>query len=310
MTRLLCLVLLIALMPPATHAQSSADKPVAPAGFDLQGHRGARGLAPENTLPAFRKALDLGVTTLELDVVISQDGTVVVSHEPWMNADLCTTPDGERIPDHKEQSHNLYQMAYDTIAAYDCGSLQNPRFPDQQTRPAKKPLLREVIAMAEEYADLGGRDRPVFYNIETKSRPSWEGTFHPAPDTFAEAVVAVVQETGITRRATIQSFDPRTLRVVHAMERPIRTALLIARSAHPGLPEAVEQLGFTPHIYSPDHRLVDTDLLNAAHERGMQVIPWTVNDPDTIQRLIALGVDGLITDYPDRGMRLVPSEGE
>ena len=307
MTRLLFFALLV-LMPLSLHAQPSADGPLSPAGFDLQGHRGARGLAPENTLPAFRKALDLGVPTLELDVVVSQDGKVVVSHEPWMNAAICTTPDGERIAEGDEPSHNLYQMPYDSIAAYDCGSLQNPRFPEQQTEPAKKPLLREVIAMAEEYVDLRGRDRPVFYNIETKSRPSWEGTFHPDPETFAQAVMRVVEETGVVRRATIQSFDPRTLQVVHAMERPVRTALLIVRSANPGLPDAVAQLGFTPHIYSPDHRLVDADLIDAAQERGMQVIPWTVNAPDTMQRLIEGGVDGLITDYPDRGMRLADED--
>ena len=290
------------LMPSPSAAQSAPS--LTPSTFDLQGHRGARGLAPENTLPAFRKALTLGVTTLELDVVISQDGSVVVSHEPWMNPTICTTPDGERIPG-DGQSHNLYQMTYDEIAAYDCGSRQHPRFPEQETTPATKPQLRDVIAMAEEHVDLGGRDRPVFYNIETKSRPSWEGTFHPNPQTFAQAVIDVVKETGVARRVTIQSFDPRTLQAVHAMDVPVRTALLISRTYNPGLPAAIEQLGFTPDIYSPDYRLVDADLLQQAHERGMQVIPWTVNETDEMERLIERGVDGLITDYPNRAVRLI-----
>lgn len=311
LTVLLVLVLASLIMPTDAAAQpasgsSAGDAPLTPAGFDLQGHRGARGLAPENTLPAFRKALDLGVTTLEMDVVISQDGRVVVSHEPWMNPAICTTPNGERIPDDEAQSHALYRMPYAEIAAYDCGSLQHPRFPEQEPESAKKPLLSEVIAMAEEAVDLGGRDRPVFYNIETKSRPSWEGAFHPDPKTFAQAVVDVVEDAGVARRATVQSFDPRTLRGVHRMDVPVRTALLVARSQEMGLAGALGQLGFTPHIYSPDHRLVTERLLRKASERGVQVIPWTVNAPDRMQHLVALGVDGLITDYPNRALSVVP----
>jgi glycerophosphoryl diester phosphodiesterase len=300
----LVVLLVTTLAPPMSAAQSSSDSALAPSGFDLQGHRGARGLAPENTLLAFRKALDLGVTTLEMDVVISQDGRVVVSHEPWMNPEICLLPGGDPIPEGEGKAHNLYAMPYAKIATYDCGSPAHPRFPEQENAPAKKPLLADVIEMAEQYVDLGGRDRPVFYNIETKSRPSWDGRFHPAPDSFAQAVVDVLKDTNITRRATIQSFDPRTLQAVHAMDVPVRIALLVASMQNLTMDAAIEQLGFTPDVYSPQFTLVDADVLAQARRQDILVVPWTVNEAEAMQRLANLGVDGLITDYPNRAARL------
>jgi glycerophosphoryl diester phosphodiesterase len=261
-------------------------------------------LAPENTIPAFRKALDLGVTTLELDVVISQDGEVVVSHEPWMSHVICTAPDGSPVEEGTAADHNLYEMTYEEIAAYDCGSRAHPRFPEQELQPVAKPLLRDVIQMAEAYA-AEQRDEPIFYNIETKIRPKWEGTFTPGPEAFADAVLGVIREEDVAARATVQSFDPRTLIVAHARQEesgavPVRLALLIASSMDNGVNGNLQMLPFTPDIYSPDHTLVDADLIAAAHEKGMLVIPWTVNDPADMDRLVDLGVDGLITDYPNR----------
>jgi len=275
-----------------------------PDGFDLQGHRGARGLAPENTVPAFRKALELGVTTLELDVVISKDGDVVVSHEPWMSHVICTAPDGTLVEEGTEAEHNLFAMSYEDIAAYDCGSRPHPRFPEQVLHSAKKPLLRDVIQMAETYA-TEHRSEPLFYNIETKIRPKWEGTFTPGPEAFADAVLDVVRRENIASRTTLQSFDPRTLIVAHARqmesgEVPVRLALLVSESMNNGVDGNLEMLPFTPDIYSPDHALVDPDLIAAARDRGMKVIPWTVNDTADMKRLVDLGVDGLITDYPNR----------
>jgi glycerophosphoryl diester phosphodiesterase len=289
---------------PASHSASADTSAQVPSGFDLQGHRGARGLAPENTMPAFRKALDLGVTTLELDVVISKDGEVVVSHEPWMSHVICTAPDGSPVEEETEAEHNLYEMTYEEIAAYDCGSRVHPRFPEQELQPATKPLLRDVIRMAEAYG-AEQRDEPIFYNIETKIRPKWEGTFTPGPESFADAVLGVIRAEDVAARATVQSFDPRTLIVAHARQEesdavPVRLALLIASSMNNGVDGNLRMLPFTPDIYSPDHSLVDVDLLAAAHEKGMQVIPWTVNDPADMDRLVTLGVDGLITDYPNR----------
>ena len=297
---------------PKSNSDPSAtpiETPQTPEGFDLQGHRGARGLAPENTLPAFRRALEIGVATLELDVVISRDGRVVVSHEPWMSSTICQTPSGEPIAESAEREHKIYQMDYDTVAQYDCGSRAHPRFPEQQLQAAPKPLLRDVIEMAEAYVDAQDR-APVFYNVETKIRPAWEGELTPPPEPFARAVVAVLRKTGVAPRATIQSFDPRTLEVVHRLDPAMRIALLIGQDTNQGLRQNLKRLSFQPDIYSPAHTLVDADLIGAARqigetEKNLLVIPWTVNEKEDMRRLIDLGVDGLITDYPNRAVEVL-----
>jgi glycerophosphoryl diester phosphodiesterase len=285
-------------------AQSVPDTTRRPDGFDLQGHRGARGLAPENTIPAFRRALELGVTTLEMDVVVSADGVVVVSHEPWMARNKCLAPDGGRIPAGEERAHNLYEMTYDQIEAYDCGSLTLADFPEQASTPAPKPRLRDVLDAAEAYVDSHDRG-PIFYNIETKSRPEWDGTLHPEPETFVRRVLAVVTGAGVAPRTTIQSFDPRTLEATRRQNATVRTALLIGRPGDRGLDDNLATLSFVPDIYSPNAQLVDAPLVEATHDRGLALIPWTVNDPDAMARLVRLGVDGLITDYPNRAREVL-----
>ena len=284
-------------------AAAAADSPRRPSGFDLQGHRGTRGMAPENTLPAFRRALELGVTTLELDVVISADSQVVVSHEPWMSATICTQPDGTPVPPDSESEFNLFEMSYARIAAFDCGQRGHPDFPEQEAMPAVKPLLHDVIQMAEAYIDSTGR-APIFYNIETKSQPEGDNTFHPEPAPFTELLYSVLDQEGITDRATIQSFDPRTLRVARDIDPSLSLALLVGRGGG-DLVENVEALGFAPTIYSPNYQLVDAGMVAAAHERGMEVIPWTVNERPDMERLQQLGVDGMITDYPNRAQFLI-----
>lgn len=302
---------------PSARNSSIPDAPIeeaqVPEGFDLQGHRGARGLAPENTLPAFRQALEIGVTTLELDVVISRDGQVVVSHEPWMSSTICQAPSGEPIAETEEKEHRIYQMPYDTVAQYDCGSRAQPRFPEQKLQSAPKPLLRDVIETAEAYVEAHDRG-PVFYNVETKIRPAWEGEFTPSPEPFARAVYAVLRKTGVAPRATIQSFDPRTLEVVHRLDPAVRIALLVGEETNQGLRENLNRLSFRPDIYSPAHTMVDADLIDATRqigetEKNLLVIPWTVNEKDDMRRLIDLGVDGFITDYPNRAVDVLGWDG-
>lgn len=301
--------LLVALaLPGLSMSQSPApafpDTTQAPDGFDLQGHRGARGLAPENTIPSFRRALEIGVTTLEMDVVIASDGTVVVSHEPWMASEKCRTPEGERVANAKR--HNIYEMTYEEVAAYDCGSLKLDDFPEQTPTPAPKPRLQDVIRMAESYVREHDRP-PVFYNVEIKSRPDWDGRFHPDPATFAERVLAVVTGEGVAARTTLQSFDPRSLEAVHRQNGTVRTALLVGWAGTDGFAENLEALSFVPDIYSPAARLVDEALVTSVHDRGLLLIPWTVNERSAMKRLIRLGVDGLITDYPNRGRAVLRS---
>lgn len=272
--------------------------------FDVQGHRGARGLLPENTIPAFLIALELGVTTLELDVVIAKDATVVVSHDPWMSGLICTQPNGESVSSESEQTFRIFEMTYGEVARFDCGSRGNIRFPKQQKISVSKPRLRDVIEAAEAYLREQNLP-PVQYNIETKARPEWDGTFTPDPVTFTRLLYDVLVETGIKDRTILQSFDVRTLRVGRVLDSTWRLALLVERDGNKGLAANLETLGFVPHIYSPDYRLVDATLVHDAHKRGMQVIPWTVNTLDAMQRLKALGVDGLITDFPDVGVQLL-----
>jgi glycerophosphoryl diester phosphodiesterase len=273
--------------------------------FDIQGHRGARGLLPENSVHGFLKALELGVTTLELDLAITGDDEVVVSHEPWFSADMCSTPDGRPIPASDERLHNIRSMTYREVAEYDCGMRGNPRFPRQAPSMARKPLLREVFDAAENYRrkhELAEFD----YNIETKSRPEWDDVFTPDPDTFTRLVYASVSEAGLLERTTLQSFDVRTLQIARELNPEWRLVLLIALEQGGGVDLQVKELGFIPATYSPDYRLVTEQLVERAHQLGMRVIPWTVNDPSDMQRLYDLNVDGIITDYPDVAVQLFP----
>lgn len=274
------------------------------AAFEIQGHRGARGLAPENTIPAFLTALEIGVPTLEMDVVITKDKEVVVSHEPWFSRSTCRLPDGRRIPFSQARSHRIFGMTYEEVCSYDAGSLQHPRFPDQKPASAPKPLLREVIRASDTYADEAGRARPDF-SIETKSRPSWEGRYHPDPSTFARLLIDVLETEGVARRSIIQSFDVRTLQSARRSAGHIRLSLLVVHRRAHRLDDNLRSLGFTPEIYSPDQRAVGEQMVRRAHERGMRLIPWTVNDVARMRELKAMGCDGLITDYPDRAMPLV-----
>ncbi len=302
---LLASVALFGMSDSRARSPSLADTIQTPEGFDLQGHRGARGLAPENTIPAFRRALEVGVTTLEMDVTIAGDGTVVVSHEPWMAPEKCLTAEGDRISEGTR--HSIYEMTYEEVASYDCGSRALDDFPEQESQSAPKPRLRDVIQKAEAYTQAHDRG-PVFYNIEIKSRPEWDEQYHPEPSPFVERVLAVVTDENVAPRTTLQSFDPRSLEAIHRQEGPVRTALLVGWGGDDGPASHLEALSFVPDIYSPNAQLVDQDLVTAVHELGLALIPWTVNEVEAMKRLLRLGVDGLITDYPNRGRAVLDED--
>ncbi|MDX2049235.1 MAG: glycerophosphodiester phosphodiesterase [Chitinophagaceae bacterium] len=266
--------------------------------FDVQGHRGCRGLMPENTIPAMIKALQLGVTTLEMDAVITKDKQVIVSHEPFFGWEISTTPDGKTFSFKEEKNYNIYRMNYDEVRQWDVGLKPHPRFPQQQKIKAYKPLLAEVIDSAEQYIKASSL-QPVDYNIETKSDDATDNTFHPAPEEFVDLLIGVIREKKIEKRVIIQSFDIRTLQVMHRKHPKIRTALLIEGFNKSPIQENLNKLGFTPAIYSPEFLLVNEEMVKFCHEKGMLLIPWTVNDRKNIDRLIQSGVDGIITDYPD-----------
>ena len=266
--------------------------------FDKQGHRGARGLMPENTIPAMKKALDMGVTTLEMDAVMSKDKRVVVSHDPFFSWEISTRPDGSTFNAGDEKQYNIYQMDYAEIRKWDVGLKPVLRFPRQLKIQAYKPLLDELIDSVESYA----REKhltPPFYNIETKSDPKLDGTYQPVPELFTDLLMEVVNRKNISARTIIQSFDERTLQVMHRKYPSIRTAYLVEATEKNSIEQNLVKLGFNPSIYSPEHTLVTAEMIRYCHEKGIKVIPWTVNQKVRIDELKAMGIDGIITDYPD-----------
>jgi glycerophosphoryl diester phosphodiesterase len=280
-----------------TYDSVHQSKPVI--NFDKQGHRGCRGLMPENTIPAMLSALQLGVTTLEMDVVISKDQQVVVSHEAFFNHDIATKPDGSYVSEAEEKQLNIYKMDYTEVQRYDVGLKPHPRFPQQEKMRAVKPLLGALIDSVKEYMRMARRPFP-FFNIETKTNALTDGIFHPAPEVFVDLLMQVVKEKDVARYVIIQSFDVRTLQVIHRKYPQVRTALLINSDNKFSLEQNLEKLGFTPSVYSPNYMLVNKLLLEECRAKGMQLIPWTVNEAADIKRMKELGVDGLISDYPDR----------
>lgn len=266
--------------------------------FDTEAHRGGRGLLPENTVAAMLHALTLNVTTLEMDAVITKDKQVVLSHEPFFNHDITTLPGGGYIEEKEERKYNIYGMSYAETQQYDVGIKPHSRFPQQQKMKAAKPLLSQVIDSVEAFAAAHHTTAP-FYNIETKCQPLTDNVFHPAPEEFVQLLMQVVNEKKITDRVIIQSFDPRTLQIIHQRFPTIKTALLIEEYDKRSLQEQLNQLGFTPSIYSPAYKLVSEALLQACHQKQMKVVAWTVNDSKEITRLKQLGVDGIISDYPN-----------
>lgn len=269
-----------------------------PVSFDKQGHRGCRGLMPENTIPAMLKAVDLGVTTLEMDISFTSDNVAILSHEPFFNHEITTKPDGKFIDEKDERNYNIYKMTFAETQRYDVGLKPNPRFPEQQKIKVSKPALAALIDSVEAY--VASKNLPkIQYNIETKTLPATDNKYHPAPAVFTDMLMKVINEKGIADRVTIESFDNRTLKYLHKKYPAVKTALLTEAADKNSFRKQIKDLGFTPTIYSPENILVTANLVNECHERNIKIIPWTINDKQRIKDLKALGVDGIISDYPN-----------
>lgn len=279
--------------------------------FDIQGHRGARGLRPENTIPSFLTALDSGVTTIELDLAITKDGQVVVSHEPWMSALICTDPSGAAMDEKTEQQHNIYQMTYEQVKQWDCGAKGNARFPQQEKMSAVKPLLRDAIVAIENHLKSFTRYE-VDYNMEIKTMPEGDNKFHPKPNVFSDLVFNLVDQYLPLDRVVIQSFDFRVLKYWHEKYPEVRLAALVENKK--SVDENLAALGFIPSVYSPYFKLITKEDIKSLHGKKVRVIPWTVNEPSDMLSLKGMGVDGFITDYPDRAAKFkrtlnIPANG-
>lgn len=269
--------------------------------LDVQGHRGARGLLPENTIPAFIRAIDEGVNTLELDVVITKDKKVLVSHEPYMSSSICFKPDGSSISAQESKNLNIYEMTFEQVKGYDCGSKGNPRFLKQEKMVVHKPLLSDLIAEVEAYLKKKGLPK-VAYNIELKSSPKGDDIFHPGIEEFSALVNDLLTSSLSIDRYNVQSFDFRMLKHWHKTYPKTRLAALVENGR--GVEANLRDLGFTPSIYSPYHILLNNEMVELCHENKMKVIPWTVNERSAMERLVKMGVDGIITDFPDRAKDL------
>ena len=281
--------------------------------FDLQGHRGARGLAPENTLAGFASALSIGVSTLELDVGISRDGVVVVSHDPVLNPDITRGPDSIWL---KERGPAIWSLSIEEIRTYDVGRIRpsSPyakRFPEQiPIDGARIPTLAEVFELIRRSGNS-----TVRVNIEAKLDPG-APKLTADPETFARAILAVSKEYFMAERVTIQSFDWRVLQEIQRLAPDIATSYLTVRQSwrdnlkplwttgfdlndyDGNVPQLIKAAG--GWIWSPFHREVDARQILQAHKLGLKVIPWTVNRKSRMNQLIKMDVDDIITDYPDR----------
>lgn len=264
--------------------------------FDIQGNRGARGIMPENTIPGMIRALDLGATTLNMNVVISKDKKVVLSQEPYFNHEISLKPDGKPISLKEQKNYNIYKMDYEEVRKFDVGSKVHSRFPYQEKFPARKPLLEETLDSVEAYVKREKLPKPD-YSIETKLIPKGDGEFQPEPAEFVELVMEVVNRKKLAKRVTIQSFDVRTLQYLHEKYPKVKTALLIDEKID--FEVNLAQLGFKPTVYGPYAVLVGKGLVDRCHEAGVKIVPWTVNSEKDMKYLIGLGVDGVVTDYPN-----------
>lgn len=296
--------------------------------FDLQGHRGARGLFPENSLPAFARALEIGVTTLELDVGITRDGVVVVSHDSRLNPDITRDASGRWIP---TPGPPLYQLTLTELQRHDVGRI-NPnsayasKFPKQRPVDSTRiPTLVEVVALTRESGN-----RAIRFNIETKLTPHAPELTAP-PDQFADGLIEALHALGIADRTTIQSFDWRILQRTQQIAPDIPTVYLTARQSWlnnlesdksgvspwtagfdsnkfgGSVPQMIKSAGGS--IWAPYHGDLTAADVDEAHKHGLSVLVWTVNQHQDVERMIDLGVDGIISDYPDRVRQVMQRKG-
>ncbi len=257
--------------------------------IEVQGHRGARGSRPENTLPAFEFAIENGVDTLELDIAVSLDGELVISHEPAITPERCLDPSGKKL----KEPIFIHTLKYEEIKKYDCGSLGHEKFQKQVSVPhTPMPRLEDLFLMLEKSTLPAAKS--VHFNVETKIYPA-KPELTPEPSEFARKIILLGQKHHMIERMILQSFDDRTLLAAKKIEPKLLTSMLtsdnhidyvaVAKAAH-------------VDIISPDHDWILLEDVKALHKIGVRVLPWTVNEEKDWARLIDLGVDGIISDYP------------
>ncbi|MEO0368189.1 MAG: glycerophosphodiester phosphodiesterase [Pseudomonadota bacterium] len=294
LARLLSTFATMAIGSPAWSASAVAAQQVIPQGADLskidvQGHRGARAVMPENTIPAFLYALELGVDTLELDTGVTSDGTVVVYHDQKINPAICQYKDGSKI----KRSRWLHELTLEQVKDFDCGAMANQRFPNQTLLPGTEiPTLDEVLTAVA--ASGLPKSKKVLFNIETKSTEA-NPQAQPAPAEFVHAVLEVIAKHSLEDRVTLQSFDHRTLVEAHQQAPEIQRSALFRRIPKNWVTATQDAKA---QIVSPFYKHIGKTDVDAIHDAGMRVVPWTANLESEWRMLINMGVDGIITDDP------------
>jgi glycerophosphoryl diester phosphodiesterase len=261
--------------------------------FSSEAHRGGRGLMPENTIIAMKNAIDIGVTTLEMDTHITGDGEVVVTHDDYLSPGFMLDPDGKDIA---AKTHNVYKMNYAELKKFDLGSKPIAGFPQQKKIKSYIPRLADLIDVVQSHIKVTGK-KQLFYNIETKCDAKGDGVTNPDPETFVKLLMDVIEKKKVTPYVVIQSFDKRTLQVLHKKYPQIKTSFLISNKK--SFEDNMKDLGFNPFILSPEYKLVNADLVKKCHDNGIKIIPWTPNTAEDIAKLRRLNVDGIISDYPN-----------
>lgn len=252
---------------------------MAAAEIKVHGHRGARAMFPENTIPAFEYAIKAGADVLEMDVAVTKDNVLVISHDPHLNAEICEGPQPGAL---------IHSLTLEQVRQYDCGAKKNPRFATQHPVPGTRiPTLDAVLSLSTQGS--------FEYNIETKSFPD-HPDYTPPPDVFARMMLDEIRKHRLESRAIVQSFDFRTLLAMKRLAPEIRLSAL-----YEGTPRSFVEIAREAgpaQIVSPDFNLVTKEQVKAAHAAGIQVVPWTVNELADWDKLIDAGVDAIISDNP------------
>ncbi len=268
--------------------------------IEVQGHRGARGRFPENSIPALQHALDVGVDTLEFDLGVTKDGELVVAHDPYLNHEQCLGPKGEAV----KPKIPLNTLTLAELKTYSCGTLPHPRFAKQKKMKVTYATLREVFDMVKNSPLPIAKT--VGFNIETKIVPGTPDLF-PTPSEFAGKVISMIHEYGFASRVTLQSFDHRTLVESKKIDSSIRISPLIENTMFTNLPAMAKEL--KAEIVSPNLFWITQSSVEGLHSIGVRVVPWTANEEKEWAMLVSLGVDGIISDYPEELIAYLKSKG-
>ena len=288
------------LLPLAIVAAVSCGTSAPKTPIDVQAHRGGAGLYPENTIPAMKNALDLGVNTLEFDLHVTSDMQVVVSHDPYFHERYSTRPDGSLVKKGDPKEY-IFTMPYDSVAKYDVGLRHVDRWPSQEKVAAAKPLASELIDFTESYAKT-----PVNYNIEIKSVDAeGEGTLWPDYRTFCDVCIPLLLSKNLGDRLIVQSFDVRALNYIHEKWPDVTLSYLTEFEEGGDIESLLERLNFVPQWWSPESHVVTRANVAWCHEHGIGVVPWTVDSKPEMKRMVKCGVDAIISNYPNRLIEVV-----